>query len=82
VHSQTLGEGADGRSDLTPGIGFETSVLCYFGSLAHNIREIVSGDAKPQGPVVYVLAGVSLFSAVLAATLATISVKYVDMNQC
>jgi hypothetical protein len=57
------------------GIGFETSVLTYFGSLAHNIREIVSGDAKPQGPVVYVLAGVSVFTAVLAATLATISVK-------
>jgi hypothetical protein len=50
-------------------------VLTYFGSLAHNIREIVSGDAKPQGPVVYVLAGVSVFTAVLAATLATISVK-------
>lgn len=57
------------------GIGFESSVLCYFGSLAQNIRDIVSGNAKPEGKVVYILAGISIFFCFLAAILATLSVR-------
>lgn len=57
------------------GIGFESSVLCYFGSLAQSIRDIVSGDAQPQGPVVYALAGCSLLFCFLAAAFATVAVR-------
>lgn len=50
-------------------------MLCYFGSLAQSIRDIVSGDAQPQGPVVYALAGCSLLFCFLAAAFATVAVR-------
>ena len=60
---------------LGAGIGFESSVLTYFGSLAQDIHHIVGGKANPHGPVVYVLTGTSLAFCALAATVATIYTK-------
>ena len=57
------------------GIGFESSVLTYFGSLAQDIHHIVGGDANPHGPVVYVLTGTSLVFCAVAAIVATVFVK-------
>ena len=64
------------RSNLcSAGIGFESSVLTYFGSLAQDIHHIVGGKANPQGPVVYVLTGTSLVFCAIAAIVATVFVK-------
>ena len=60
---------------LSPGIGFESSVLTYFGSLAQDIHHIVGGEANPHGPVVYVLTGTSLLFCAIAAVVATVFVK-------
>ena len=57
------------------GIGFESSVLTYFGSLAQDIHHIVGGDANPHGPLVYVLTGTSLVFCAIAAIVATVFVK-------
>lgn len=60
---------------LFAGIGFESSVLAYFGSLAQDIHHIVGGDANPHGPVVYVLTGTSLAFCAIAAVVATVYTK-------
>lgn len=57
------------------GIGFESSVLAYFGSLAQDIHHIVGGDANPHGPIVYVLTGTSLAFCAVAAIVATLYTK-------
>ena len=60
---------------IDAGIGFESSFLTYFGSLAQDIHHIVGGKANPRGPVVYVLTATSLVFCAIAAVIATLYTK-------
>lgn len=58
------------------GIIPECSLVCYLGSLATDISQVISGDAGPKGPLTYVLAGVTLLVMLGSATWATLFVRW------
>jgi hypothetical protein len=51
--------------------------VCYLGSLATDISQVISGDAGPKGALTYVLAGVTLLVMIGSATWATLFVRLV-----
>lgn len=57
------------------GIIPECSLLCYMGSLATDLTQVISGDAGPKGSLTYVLAGITLVLLICSATWATIFVR-------
>lgn len=57
-------------------------MLCYFGSLAEDISQIVGGQAHPHGPVTYVMIGLSLTFCVTAAIGASYLVRWVLNLAC
>ena len=58
------------------GIIPECSLLCYLGSLATDITQVISGEAGPRGALTYVLAGITLLIIIGSATWATLFVRY------
>ena len=58
------------------GIIPECSLLCYMGSLAENVTQVVSGGAGPKGSTTFILAGITLVLLVSSATWATLFVRY------
>lgn len=50
----------------------ESAVMCYFGSLAKNVRDVVGGHAGPSGIINWVLGGLSVALCLLAAGWSTV----------
>jgi len=57
----------------------ECSLVCYLGSLATDVSQVISGDAGPKGVLTYVLAGVTLVVMIGSATWATLFVRLVHI---
>ena len=53
--------------------------MCYLGSLATDISQVISGDAGPKGALTYVLAAITLLVMLGSATWATLFVRYPAM---
>ena len=51
-------------------------MLCYIGSLADNMKSVISGDAGLHGSTNYAVAGVSAALVVVSIVWATIVVRY------
>ena len=60
---------------MPPGVLPECAVLCYIGSLADNMKSVISGDAGLRGSTNYAVVGVSAVLVIVSIVWATLVVR-------